>query len=57
MIVMLRYTNNLDIPVLLRSNMGTGQPLLPRQSLEMTFDLAEDDDGVSDLVLVCDPSQ
>lgn len=55
MIVKLTYTNALPIRVELRSNMGTGQPLEPQQSLEMTFDLAVDDDGVSDLILICEP--
>lgn len=52
MIVKLTYTNDLAVPVLVRSNQGTGQPLLPHQALEMTFDLEPDADGVADLVLV-----
>ena len=56
MIVKLAYTNALPIPVLLRSNQGTGQPLLPEQVLEMTFSLEPDADGVADLVLVCEPA-
>lgn len=56
MIVKLTYTNALPIPVLVRSNQGSGQPLLPRQSLEMTFDLPPDEDGVSDLILIVEPN-
>jgi len=55
MIVLLKYTNSLPIPVLLRSDVATGQPLAPGQSLEMTFELREDADGAADLVLVCEP--
>jgi len=55
MIVKLTYTNRLPVPVELRSNMGTGQPLAPGQSLEMTFELQDDEDGVGDLVLICEP--
>jgi len=55
MIVKLTYTNALPVPVLLRSNEATGQPLLPQQALEMTFSLEPDADGVADLVLVCEP--
>lgn len=55
MIVKLSYTNNLPIPVTLMNNQGTGQPLLPRQSLEMTFDMEPGPDGVADLILVCYP--
>ncbi len=58
MIVMLRYTNRLVIPIELRSNMGTGQPVAPGQSLEMTFELhADEDDGVAELILICEPGR
>jgi len=55
MIIKLTYTNSLPVPVLLRSNQGTGQPLLPNQSLEMTFAMEPDEDGTADLILVCEP--
>jgi hypothetical protein len=55
MVVKLSYTNRLPIAVELRSNMGTGQPLLPGQELQMTFELQEGEDGVGDLVLICQP--
>lgn len=55
MIVKLTFTNDLPRDVLLRSNQGTGQPLVPGQSLEMTFSLEPDADGVADLVLICEP--
>jgi hypothetical protein len=57
MIVKLTYTNALPIPVLLRSNMGSGQPLQPGQPLEMTFDMHEDArTKVAELVLICEPA-
>jgi hypothetical protein len=55
MIIKLSYTNNLDVAVTLMNNQGTGQPLLPRQKLEMTFDIEPDADGVADLILICEP--
>lgn len=55
MIVKLTYTNALAVPVLLRSNMGTGQPLQPHQPLEMTFQLEPDAQGVAQLILICEP--
>ena len=55
MIVKLTYTNALPIPVLLRSNMGTGQPLQPRQPLEMTFEMHEDETNAAQLILICEP--
>jgi len=57
MLVKLTFTNELPRSVLLRSNQGTGQPLVPGQSLEMTFAMEPDADGVADLVLVCEPGE
>ena len=57
MLVKLTYTNALPTPVLVRSNQGTGQPLQPGQSLEMTFSMEPDADGVADLVLIVEPGQ
>jgi len=57
MIVLLTYTNRLPVPVELLSNMGTGQPLAPGQTLELTFELADNEDGVGDLVLICEPGR
>jgi len=56
MILKLTYRNDLSIPVLLRSNQATGQPLVAGQALEMTFAVEEDADGVADLVLICEPA-
>jgi hypothetical protein len=55
MIVKLVYTNDLPIPVSVRSNLGSAQPLVAHQTLEMTFSLEADEDGNADLVLVCEP--
>jgi len=55
MIVKLTVENGLAHAVLVRSNMATGQPLVAGQSLEMTFELHEDDDGAADLVVVVEP--
>lgn len=55
MIVKLTYTNDLPIPVSVRSSMGSAQPLVAHQTLEMVFDLQEDEDGNADLVLICEP--
>ena len=55
MIIKLIYTNALLVPVLLRSNQGTGQPLMAGQTLEMTFQATDpDEDGVSELILYCE---
>ena len=55
MIVKLHYENQLNIPVLVRSDMATGQPLLPHQTLEMMFNLEPDADGIADLTLIVEP--
>jgi hypothetical protein len=55
MIVKLTYTNNLPIAVSVRSNLGSAQPLVAHQTLEMTFSLEADDDGNAELVLICEP--
>lgn len=52
MIVKLTFENQLNIPVLLRSDMATGQPLQSHQTLEMTFSLEPDPDGIADLLLI-----
>lgn len=57
MIVKLTYTNALSVPVQLRSNQATGQPLQPGQPLEMTFDMQPDKDGVAQLILICEPAR
>lgn len=57
MIVKLTYENHLGIPVLVRSNEATGQPLAPGQSLEMTFEMEPDADGTADLILVIEPAR
>lgn len=55
MITILHFENQLNIPVLVRQNMATGQPLLPHQTLEMTFDLEPGDDGNAELILIVEP--
>jgi hypothetical protein len=55
MIITLTYTNSLPIPVSLRSNLGSAQPLLPHQTLELVFSVEANEDGDADLVLVCEP--
>ena len=55
MIVRLTFTNALPVPVELRSNVASDQPLQPNQSLEMTLELHEGADGVAELQLACAP--
>jgi hypothetical protein len=55
MIIKLTYRNGLAEPVLLYSDQATAQPLAAGQTLEMTFAVEEDADGVADLVLICEP--
>lgn len=55
MIIKLTYTNDLPIPVSVRSSMGSAQPLVAHQTLEMVFDLPEDEDGTTELILICEP--
>jgi hypothetical protein len=55
MIVKLVYTNDLGVPVSIRSSVGSAQPLVAHQSLEMVFDLKEDEDGTTELILICEP--
>ena len=57
MIILLSFTNRLAVPVELLNNMGTGQPVAPGQTLEMTFELEDKKDGVGDLVLICEPGR
>jgi hypothetical protein len=56
-IVMLSFTNRLAVPVELLNNMGTGQLVPSGETLEMTFDLQDNKDGVGDLVLICEPGR
>jgi len=55
MIVRLTFTNAMPVPVELRSNVGSDQPLQPHQALEMTLELHEGTDGVAELQLACAP--
>ena len=55
MIVRLTFTNAMPVPIELRSNVASGQPLQPNQSLEMTLELHEGSDGVAELQLACAP--
>ena len=55
MIVRLRFANGMPMPVEVRSNVGSDQPLQPGQALEMTLELHEGADGVAELQLACAP--
>jgi len=55
MIIKLNFTNKMPVPVLVRSNMASGQPLAPNQQLEMTFEMQPGEDGVADLTIICEP--
>ena len=55
MIVRLTFTNAMPVPVELRSNVASDQPLQPQQSLEMTVEIHEGADGVAELQLACAP--
>jgi len=55
MIVRLTFTNATPVPVELRSNVASDQPLQPRQALEMTLELREGSDGIAELQLACAP--
>jgi len=55
MIIKLNFTNKMPAPVLVRSNMASGQPLAPNQQLEMTFEMQPGEDGVADLTIICEP--
>jgi len=55
MIVRLTFTNALPVPVELRSNVASDQPLQPNQSLELTLEMHEGEDGVAELQLACAP--
>jgi len=57
MIIMLSFTNRLAVPVELLNNMGTGQPVAPGETLEMTFAIEDNEDGVGDLILICEPGR
>jgi len=55
MIVRLTFTNAMPVPVELRSNVASDQPLQPQQALEMTIEMHEAEDGVAELQLACAP--
>ena len=55
MIVRLTFTNALGMPVELRSNVASDQPLQPQQSVVMTLELHEGADGEARLQLACVP--
>jgi hypothetical protein len=55
MIVRLTFTNAMPVPVEIRSNVASDQPLQPQQSLELTLELHEGADGVAELQLACAP--
>jgi len=55
MIVRLTYTNAMPVPVEIRSNVASDQPLQPSQALELTLELHEGADGIAELQLACAP--
>jgi len=55
MIVRLTFTNAMPVPVEVRSNVASDQPLQPRQALELTLELHEGSDGIAELQLACAP--
>ena len=55
MIVRLTFTNAMPVPVELRSNVASDQPLQPQQSVVMTLELHEGADGEARLQLACVP--
>ena len=55
MIVRLTFTNAMPVPVELRSNVASDQPLQPQQSLELTLEIHEGSDGLAELQLACAP--
>ena len=57
MIVRLTFTNALGMPVELRSNVVSDQPLQPNQSLELTLEMHEGSEGVAELQLACAPAE
>ena len=58
MIVRLLFINDMPVTIALSSSVGSPQPLVPGQSLDMMFELQADDDGVTELELgVCPASE
>jgi len=57
MVVKLQFTNNMDQNVVLNSNFASPQPLLPRQSLELTFELQPDRTGMGNLQFSVQPDR
>lgn len=55
MVVELNLTNRLNIPIVVNSASASGQPLLPTQSLQATFSLVENEQGIAELHLYIDP--
>ena len=56
MIVRLEFTNAMPVQIEVRSNVGSDQPLMPQQAMEMTFELHEGPGGVAVLQLACAPA-
>jgi hypothetical protein len=54
MIVQLNVTNNLPVDIVVNSDSATGQPLVPGQVLQATFELREDENGIAVLNLYID---
>lgn len=57
MIVQLSVQNRLPTPIVLNSQSASGQPIQPQQSLQVTFELRENAQGVAELHLFIDPQR
>ena len=57
MILKLTFVNNMPVPVLLDSDVGSEQPLVPNQSLQLMVELHEGRDGIAELQLGVKPGQ
>jgi hypothetical protein len=55
MVVQLNVQNRLPVPIVLNSQSASGQPIVPQQSLQVTFELRENARGVAELHLYIDP--
>lgn len=57
MIVQLNVTNRTNQPIVINSQSASGQPLSPQQSVQVTFELHEGENGNAELHLYVDPQR
>ena len=57
MVVTLTIANRLREPIVVNSQSASGQPLQPQQSVQATFELRENAQGVAELHLFIDPQR